>query len=287
MKKIMLIFGHGYVSQFLSKKLGDIGWVVYCTSRRDKPKKLFEFSNVKMINYFDPGLFEIIKSTNAILSSIPTDDEVIDPVLEIYSKIISQVRCEWVGYLSSTGIYGNHDGKWVNEQTKCLPNNLKSKMRLLAEQKWLELYFKYKIPVHIFRLSGIYGPGRNCLEEINNGKDFTVIKKGQFFSRVHVEDICQTIISSLNLPTPGEIYNLSDDEPAPINVVHQFGAKILNKNQLQEIPFEKVKLSKQAEIFFSDNKKVNNVKIIHNLNIKLKYPNYRIGLLQGCLPYLH
>ncbi|WP_017442889.1 SDR family oxidoreductase [Rickettsia gravesii] len=287
MKKIILIFGHGYISQFLLKKLAEVGWVVYCTSRKDEHKNLLEFSNVKIINYFDPSLIEIIKLTNAILSSVPTDDEVIDPVLARYSRTISQRRFQWVGYLSSTGVYGNHDGKWVDEETKCLPNNLKSKIRLLAEQKWLALYFKYKIPVHIFRLSGIYGPGRNCLEEINNSKDFTIIKKDQFFSRVHVEDVCQAIISSLNFPTPGEIYNLSDDEPAPINVVHQFGAKILNKHQLQEIPFENANLSKQAKMFFIDNKKVSNDKIIQNLNIKLKYPDYRIGLLQGCLPYLH
>ena len=286
MKKTILIFGNGYVSKFLSKELLNLGWFVYCTSRQAESQKITENQNIKIINFFDPTLPQIIKSSHVILSTAPTDDQTIDPILDKYLRIISQEKFEWVGYLSSTGVYGNHDGKWINEQTKCAPSHFKSKIRLLSEQKWLELYLKYKIPVHILRLSGIYGPERNCLEEINKGKDFTIIKKDQYFSRIHIFDICQAIIASINSPTPGEIYNVSDDEPAPINVVQQFGAHILNKNPLNELLFENANLSKQSEMFFNDNKKVSNDKIVKNLNIKWIYPNYRIGLAEGCLPYL-
>lgn len=286
MKKTILIFGNGYVSRFLSRELIKLGWFVYCTSRKVDSEKRNKCENIKIINFFDPNLPEIVKSANAILSTVPTDDEITDLVLERYFRIISEQEFEWAGYLSSTSVYGNHDGRWINEQTKCVPSNFKSKIRLLAEQKWLELYLKYKIPVHIFRLSGIYGPGRNCLEDINKGKDFTIIKKDHYFSRIHILDICQAIIASVNSPTPGEIYNVSDDEPAPINVVQQFGSNIINKNSLKELWFENAILAKQSEMFFNDNKKVRNDKIVKNLNIKWKYPNYRIGLLQGCLPYL-
>jgi nucleoside-diphosphate-sugar epimerase len=285
MKKTILIFGNGYVSKFLSKELINHGWRVYCTSRHVESKNQNECRNTTMINFFDPVLPEILKSANAILSTVPTGDKMIDPVLEKYLGVITKEKFEWVGYLSSTSVYGNHDGKWIDEQTKCIPSNLKSKTRLLVEQEWLELYLKHKLPIHILRLSGIYGPGRNCLEEIKNGKDFSIVKKDQCFSRIHVMDICQAIMASINSPTPGEIYNVCDNEPAPIHIVQQFGANILNKNKLKELSFENANLSKPMEGFFSDNKKVSNEKIIKNLNIKLHYPNYRVGLLKGCLPY--
>mgnify|MGYP000474680821 CR=1 FL=1 len=115
--------------------------------------------------------------------------------------------------------------------------------------------------------------------KIKNGKDFTIVKKGQYFSRIHVTDICMATIISIKLPTSGEIYNVSDDESAPINIVQQFGANILNKNNLKEIHFECANLSDQAKYFYNDNKKVSNHKIKKQLNIRWKYPNYRIGLI--------
>jgi hypothetical protein len=286
MKKTIFIFGNGYVSKFLSEELVKLGWFVYLTSRNVTHEVQTERPNVKIINFFDPNLPKIVKSANAILSTVPTGDKIIDPVLNNYFKIISRKEFEWVGYLSSTGVYGNHDGRWVNEETQCEPSNSKSKVRLLAEKKWLELYLKYKIPVHIFRLSGIYGPGRSCLEEIEKGKDFTIIKKDQYFSRIHVLDICRAIIASITAPTPGAIYNVSDEEPTAINVVQQFGAKILNNGPLKELSIEDANLSKEFAMFFNDNKKVSSNKIVQNLTIQWRYPNYRIGLLQGCLPYL-
>ncbi len=285
MRKTILIFGNGYVSKFLSKELSNLGWLVYCTSRKIESENITEHQNVKIVNFFDPNLPKLLRLANVLLSTVPTDDEVIDPILDKYLEIISQEKFEWVGYLSSTGVYGNHNGAWVTEDTTCLPSNFKSQTRLLAEQQWLNLYLQYKIPVHILRLSGIYGPGRNCLEEINQGKNFTIMKKGQYFSRIHVFDICQAIIASLNSPTPGEIYNVSDDEPAAIHVVQQFGAQILNKHPLKELLPENAHLSKQSEMFFNDNKKISSHKIVEKLNIKWKYPNYRIGLREGCLPY--
>lgn len=287
MKKQIIIFGYGYVSKFLIQQLKNLNWTIYCTSRKINLDRPVKDGNVTVINFLDPKLPSIIKSSNICLSTVPPSAEIIDPVLKIYSDIISKSSFEWIGYLSSTSVYGDHNGAWVNENTKCIPSNEKSRIRLLAEKQWLNLYSKYKSPVHIFRLSGIYGPNRNCLEQIKNGKNFTIIKKGQYFSRIHVTDICIATITSIKHPTSGEIYNISDDEPAPVNIVQQFGASILNKNTLKEIPFENSDLSAQAKDFFNDNKKISSQKIKEHLNIRWQYPNYNSGLLNGCLPYLN
>ena len=287
MNKQIIIFGYGYVSKFLLPKLRDLGWQIYCTSRKIHIDKPLKYRNVTLINFLDPNLPSIIKSSNICLSTVPPATEILDPVLNIYSDIISKHSFEWVGYLSSTSVYGNHNGAWVDEDTACAPTNQKSRMRILAERQWLKLHSQYKLPVHIFRLSGIYGPNRNCLEQINNGKDFTIIKKGQYFSRIHVVDIYIATITSIKHPTSAEIYNVSDDKPAPINVVQQFGASILNKNTLKEIEFENSDLPAQFKDFFYANKKISNKKIKEYLKIKWLYPDYKSGLLKGCLPYLN
>lgn len=286
MNKKAIIFGNGYVSKFLIQKLNVLGWTIYCTSRKIALEKPVKTENVTIINFLDPNLPSIIKSSNILLSTVPPDREMIDPVLRRYADIISKQQFDWIGYLSSTSVYGNHDGAWVDEETECKPSNEKSTIRLLAEKQWLDLYFKYNLQVHIFRLSGIYGPGRNCLEDIMEGKDYTIIKENQYFSRTHIDDICQALIASINFPTAGEIYNISDDEPSQAHIVQQFGAEILGKDKLKEIPIEKSALSETAQGFFQDNKKVKNNKIVQKLNIRWKYPNYREGLLQGCLPYI-
>jgi nucleoside-diphosphate-sugar epimerase len=286
MKKVILIFGHGYVSKFLFQELIEEGWDVYCTSRDSDLNAKISYKNVKMTNFLSSDVSQILSSAHAILTTVPTEDQVIDPVLNTYFKEISEKKPKWIGYLSSTGVYGHHHGQWVNEKTECNPTNSKSKLRLLAENQWLSLFSNHYLPVHIFRLSGIYGPGRNCLEEIIRGKSSTVVKNDHHFSRIHVADICATIIASINSPNPGEIYNVSDDEPAPLHCVQQFGADILNRGKLKEVPFENAQLSQMAIDFFNDNKKVCNKKIKNELHVNLKYPNYRIGLLEGCLPHM-
>lgn len=276
--KIILIFGNGYVASFLAQELNKLGWIIYCTSRKVDSENLNKGANINLINFLDPNLPEIIKLSKVILSTVPPYNDILDPVLQKYFNSIVKQEFKWVGYLSATSVYGDHSGNWVNEQTKCCPSNEKSKIRLLAEQQWLELYSNHQLPVHIFRLSGIYGPNRNCLEKIEDGKNFTILKDNHFFSRIHVLDICKAIIASINTPTAGEIYNVSDDEPAPIHVIEQFGAFLLNKDNLKEIRVEDAGLSNRQLNFFNNNKKISNQKIKTKLNIKWDYPNYKIGL---------
>ena len=287
MKKTILIFGDGYVSTHLTQALCDQGWVVYKTGKQapDHPQRLSD--QVIMINFYSPALPALIKASDAILSTVPPQTASgttgIDPVLEKYCGILAQETFTWIGYLSATSVYGDHQGKWVTEKSFCNPSNEKSNNRLLAENQWTQLFTGHAQPVHIFRLSGIYGPGRNCLESIAGGKDFTIIKKNHCFSRIHVDDICLSLLASLAVPTPGEIYNVSDDDPAPLHHVHQYAAHLLDKSALTEIPLAEANLSSQALNFFHDHKKVSNKKITATLHLKWHYPHYRVGLEKGCL----
>jgi hypothetical protein len=278
-KKTILIFGNGYVSGFLAKNLKAFGWTIYCTSRKIQLGNPIVQENITLINFLEKTLPSIIKSSDVILSSVPPQEEIADPVLQTYGHLISKNNFKWIGYLSSTSVYGDHGGDWVYESTPCKPRNEKSVKRLFAEEQWLDLYSKHNLPVHILRLSGIYGPNRNCLEDIINGKDFTIIKENQYFSRIHIDDICTSILSSIEQPTPGEIYNISDDEPCQINKVHQYGAQILNREKLKEIHIHDAVLSEGTKCFFQDNKKVSNKKLIQQFNMSLKYPTYHSGLL--------
>lgn len=281
------IFGHGYVSKYLIKTLIPLGWNVVCTSRKVDVGMPIQNGNLTLINFTDPILSSILETSHIIFSTVPPEKN-FDPVLEEYQNIIVRKNTfvQWVGYLSSTNVYGNHQGSWVDETTSCNPSNEKARCRLQIERQWLNMYELNNLPVHVFRLSGIYGPGRNCLEDIIKGKDFTIVKKNHYFSRIHIADICQLILRSMNQPTPGEIYNLSDNKPAPLHKVQQFGATILQKDKLKEITEEKTVISEDLKRFFMDNKKVNGKKIIKRLGVKLIYPDYHSGLFKGCLPYL-
>ncbi|WP_092483631.1 SDR family oxidoreductase [Candidatus Ichthyocystis hellenicum] len=282
MNKNVVIFGLGYVAEALSKDLVKLGWNVYVTSRSAGSCKLDALKRYSTIGFDSPDLPYIIESAHVIISTIPPSGG-IDPVLDNYTTNVCSGRFEWVGYLSSTSVYGDHQGEWVDETSQCVPNYINAEVRLLAERKWLDLYSKYGVPVHIMRLAGIYGPGRNCLEQIKKGKSFTIVKNGHYFSRIHVSDICQSIIVSISSPTPGEIYNVADSEPAPLDVVQQYGAKILNFPELRRVNFEDADISENMRNFFLSNKKVRNHKILRILNINWIYPNYRVGLLEGCL----
>lgn len=278
MKKTIIIFGNGYVSSFLIKTLNSLGWTIYCTSRKVQPENPIVQENITLINFHEKSLPSIIKLSDVILSTVPPQEQITDPVLETYGHIICKHNFQWIGYLSSTSVYGDYGGDWVYESTTCKPSHEKSAKRLLAEKHWLDLYSKHSLPVHILRLSGIYGPHRNCLEDIISGKDFTFTKENQYFSRIHIDDICISILSSIKQPTPGEIYNISDDEPCEMNQVHQYGGQILGK-QLKEIHIQEAVLSESTKRFFQDNKKVSNKKLIQQFNMCLKYPSYHSGLL--------
>jgi nucleoside-diphosphate-sugar epimerase len=286
MSKTIVIFGSGYVAQFLAPRLHAEGWVVYQTSRKASLRHCTAEEHAYTVHFCSPDLPKILAEATAVLSTVPTDRHSIDPVLAAHEQSLYTAKTQWLGYLSSTGVYGDHKGNWVTEESVCSFADAPTERRYVAEQAWLTLYKQRQLPVHIFRLAGIYGPKRNCLEEIIKGKNFTVVKPGQYFSRIHIEDIVHALIASLNNPTPGEVYNVCDDEPAPLDAVQQFAARLLNHPPLKEIPFNEAVLSERARIFFNSNKKVSNRKLLRMLAIQWQYPHYRVGLEQGCLPYI-
>ena len=183
-----------------------------------------------------------------------------------------------MGYLSTTGVYGDHGGAWVDEATALTPNTERGQRRLAAEEQWLALHRDHGLPVHVFRLAGIYGPGRNTLDNLRDGTAKRVVKPGQVFSRIHVDDIAGVLLASMARPNPGRAYNVADDEPCPPQDVVTFAAELLGLAPPHEIPFEDARLSPMARSFFADSKRVSNARIKSELGYSLRFPTYREGL---------
>ncbi len=272
--KHLLCFGFGFSAEALARKLDPREWRVSGTSRSPE--------GVAAINAqgFEGALFNELNSIPAsvthIVTSVPQSVDG-DPVLQQFShELISRAKSfDWVAYLSTTGVYGDRAGAWVDEDSELQPNTDRGQRRVDAEAAWKQVA---DLPLHIFRLAGIYGPGRNAFESLKSGKAQRVIKQGQIFSRIHVEDIAGVLLASINNPNPGRVYNLADDEPCPPQDVIAYAAELLGLPIPPDIPFEDAKLSAMAKSFYADSKRVSNARIKSELGYELKYPNYRVGL---------
>jgi len=221
-----------------------------------------------------------------ILISIPPNENG-DPVFQKFVTQISNLsKLKWVGYLSTTGVYGNTDGAWVDESSPTHPTSDLSSNRLKAEEQWLSALDAHKIPSHIFRLAGIYGPSRNNIEQARTGSLQIINKPNQVFSRIHVEDISQLLLSSINSPHAGEIYNACDDYPCNPLEVSEFCYKLVGRTPPKHIAFEDADLSPMAKLFYSQSRRVDNTKAKKTLNWQPKFPSYKEGLLD-CLSMTH
>lgn len=287
--KRLFCFGYGYTCDFLGRALAGSqqGWSLAGTTR--DPAKRNALRSLGIDAYLfdaerplgDPLL--MMKGVTHLLISTPPDKDG-DIVFRHHAEDIARLPdLEWIGYLSTTGVYGDRDGKWVDETTEITPDTIRGTRRAIAEGQWLgALRRNLKFPVHIFRLAGIYGPGRSAIDSIRAGVARRIVKPGHAFSRVHVDDIVQTLIASMLHPKPGEIYNVVDDEAAPSHEVLAYASRLLGKDPPPLIRFEDANLAPITLSFYSDNKRVKNSKIKDTLNVELKYPNYRVGL-EGCL----
>ena len=220
----------------------------------------------------------LVPATHILVSAPPASDG--DPVLLRHGGDIAALgsQVEWIGYLSTTAVYGDRGGDWVDEESALAPSTTRGRARLDAEWEWLEHGKKAVQPVHIFRLAGIYGPGRNQLESIRAGTAKRIIKQDQVFNRIHVEDIASVLQASIAAPDPGRVYNVCDDEAAPPQDVVTFAALTLGRRAPDETPFEEAELTDMARSFYSENKRVRNGRIKEELGVTLKYPTYREGL---------
>ena len=278
MKKKLLSLGHGYSAQVFEKFLDPKIWEISATTRDIKKADILGARNINAFIWPGTDLKNEINRASHILLSIPPLESG-DPVFESYFDTIKNAaNLEWIGYLSTTAVYGDHDGNWVDERTKLNPTTKRGKYRVLAEEQWLSLAKEAGSPVNIFRLAGIYGPGRGPFSKVLAGTAKRIIKEGQVFSRIHVEDIARVLFASIERPGIGRVYNVCDDLPAPPQDVLSFAAKLLNKEDPPIVDFLSANLSDMVRSFYSECKRVDNSKIKSDLQISLKYPNYKIGL---------
>lgn len=278
----LFCFGLGYTAGFLSRALRTEGWRVLGTGRGADPREAMTAEGIEM-RLFDRAhpladARALLARATHLLSSVPPDDDG-DPVLDLHREEIAAARgLRWIGYLSTTGVYGDRAGGWVDEEAALLPTGERGRRRVDAEAQWLDLQRRHGLPVHIFRLAGIYGPGRNALDAVRSGRAQRIVKPGQVFSRIHVSDIAQVLRASMAKPEPGAIYNVCDDDPAPPADVIAFACDLLGVPPPPPVPLEQAKLSEMALSFYADSKRVSNRRIKDKLGVRLLYPSYRDGL---------
>jgi nucleoside-diphosphate-sugar epimerase len=278
----LLCFGYGYTAGLLSRHLTRQGWQISATCRNDAKGGTIIRDGARAIVYTGlaplDDITDVLGNVTHVLVSIPPDDQG-DLVVRHHSKALinSGSGLEWLGYLSTTGVYGDRNGEWVDETTPNAPTTNRGRRRTKAEAEWRDLANR-GVPAHFFRLAGIYGPGRNQLEALKTGRARRIVRPGQMFGRIHVEDIIQILLASMKLPSPGSVYNVCDDEPAPPQDVIAYAADLMNMAPPPEIAFEGADVSEMAKSFYTENKKVANNKIKQELGVNLSYPTYREGL---------
>lgn len=276
MKKTLLSFGHGYSAQALTRRLLADGWTVIGTTRSEEKASKLRSEGIEALIWPGADMDDALsRATHLLMSAAPSEEG--DPVLaELREAIATKAPdLEWAGYLSTTGVYGNHDGGWVSEDSPLTPATKRGQLRVDAEAEWRAIP---ELHLHIFRLAGIYGPGRGPFSKVRNGTARRIIKKGQVFSRTHVEDIAQILHASIGQPNPGAAYNVCDDDPAPPQDVIAYAAELLSLPVPAAEDFETADMSPMARSFYAESKKVSNRRIKEELGVTLIYPDYRTGL---------
>jgi hypothetical protein len=275
-KKKLLCVGAGYSARVIACELLSNNkhnkWSVYGSYRKQKQAEVLSKLGIIPIKF--NNLADNLLSVDAILSSIPPDKEG-DPVLNQYGAILSKLNKKpWIGYFSTTGVYGDTKGSLVDETAPLNPTTERGKRRVAAENIWL------KHNAHIFRLPGIYGHGRSSLDRVRDGLTRRVHRPNHLFSRIHVDDISQCVIASMNKPNPGTVYNVCDDEAAEQQLVDAYASKLLGKKPPPLVRFKDAakEMTPMALSFWQDNRRVNNTKIKSELGVKLFYPTFREGL---------
>jgi nucleoside-diphosphate-sugar epimerase len=275
-------FGFGQVAKNFIKKLNleNFNIKLSATSRHETQQQKFDKINYTSFQFdgdnFDIKIIEKLEKSDHILISIPPRNGT-DLVIKNFFKIIENCKAKWITYLSATSVYGDHEGRWVNEESKLNPTSSNGTDRLIAEKLWRTLCTNKKLPLQLFRLSGIYSNENNILVRLKSGNVKIVNKKNHFFSRIHVEDIVNVLFKSLSNFKSGEIYNISDDGPSPSDEVTLYGAKILNIDKPKSIEIEDIE-NVMLKNFFKDSKKVSNQKMKDFFNYSLKFPTYVEGL---------
>ncbi|MBY7648905.1 MAG: NAD(P)-dependent oxidoreductase [Candidatus Liberibacter europaeus] len=279
----LMILGAGYTGKFIASATINMGIHTSGTSRSiDNLQSLYDIGISPFLfanKTIDKKLQKQLSSTTHIVQCIKPDfegDPFINATNEDFYKFMPNLK--WIGYMSATSVYGNRNGQWVNENTPIHPISCSAVRRFETEKKWLSIAKKLNIKVAILRLSGIYGPKRNAFISIQKKHTMQLIKEGQVFNRIRVEDIANCIVFLIN-NNLGGVFNISDDEPSPPQDIIIKAASLMNVDPPLEQDFETANISSITRSFYSENKKISNKKIKH-LGFQLLYPNYRISLQQ-------
>ena len=274
----LFVFGLGYSARHFVAGLE--GAKVAGTTRDAlNPKRALE--NVELLAFdgvnAGPSIEARLAQSDVLLVSIPPSEDG-DPVLPRFAPALAATRWRAIVYLSTVGVYGDHGGAWVDEQSPLRPSFARNRVRVEVEQTWLKLGRDVGAPVRILRLAGIYGPGRNALVNLTEGRARRIVKPGQVFNRIHVADIAQAIRLAIAAGGESQIWNVADNEPAPPQDVIAFAAALLGRPAPPDQPFETAELAPMARSFYADNKRVSNAKLKQALGFKPLYPTYREGL---------
>jgi len=280
----LFCFGLGYSAQVLAQNLVARGWRVSGTSRSDDKVAALRGQGIEAY-VFDDGrpvheFARVFSDVTHVLSSVPPSENA-DPVLDAHDAdiIAGSERLEWIGYLSTIGVYGDQKGRWVNESSPPAPITDASRRRVDAESRWLALGASCGVPAHVFRLPGIYGPnGRSQIDALRSGRARRILKPGQVFNRIHVEDLAAVLYASMELRDGSSVYNVTDNEPAPADRVVAYAARLLGVEPPPVESFNQAELPPFAAHFYAECKRVRNDLIKRELGIALRYPSYREGL---------
>lgn len=274
----LVVLGYGYSAEAFRRAARPAS-VVGTTRSVERADALHRWGVRSVITDVGPSptLSEALReATHVLVSAAPTADG--DPFLQLYERDIAHAPdLSWVGYLSTVGVYGDHDGAVVDERTACRPTADRGVWRLEAEAAWMALGRRIGVPASVFRLAGIYGPGRNQLLALSEGRAKRIVKPGQVFNRIHVADIATTLVASVKHPV-ARIYNVADDLAAPPQDVVAYAAELMGVEAPEAVAFEDAALSPMARSFYSDTKRVSNARIKTELGVTLAYPTYREGL---------
>jgi nucleoside-diphosphate-sugar epimerase len=276
MDKTLLSLGHGFSARALAERLIPQGWRIIGTTRSAEKMDAIAATGVEPMLWPGSDVTALLREVPYVLISAgPGPDG--DPVLNALGTEIAEIapQLKWCGYLSTTGVYGDHQGDWVDEQTPLTPATKRGLARVAAEGQWQAIE---GLPLHIFRLAGIYGPGRGPFAKVRNGTARRIIKQGQVFSRIHVEDIAQAVELSMMKRGAPAIYNLCDDDPAPPQDVIGHAAELLGLPLPEAVDFETAEMTPMARSFYAESKKVRNDFAKQALGWSPKYPDYRTGL---------
>lgn len=276
----LFVFGLGYVGAAFAEALQARGWEIAASARSAEQAETLRGKGITAVDPADrDAMARALSGVKAILITAPPGPDGC-PALESIVPALAQAQAfpDWIGYLSTTGVYGDFDGRWVFETSPLKAQSVEGARRVGAERDWQEVGRGMGLTVAVFRLPGIYGPGRSALDRLRAGEGRRIVKPGQVFSRIHVDDIVSGLLASLDKPRAGGVYNLVDDEPAPPQDVMEHAARLLGAPVPPDLPFNELGLSPATRRFYAENKRVSNARAKAELGWLPAYPTYREGL---------